>query len=139
MHLNLTYGIIQCEKLLNFFPIQLLSYPNTTYWSICLFPSSLMGIPHFIFIFFFKDSLYLFEREREREREKSRLHAGCLTWDSIPGLQDHTLGQRQALNRWATQGSPGIPHFKLSLSYLSILLYWLLFFFTLLLESPTLF
>ena len=94
---------------------------------------------HILFLFFFKDSLYLFEREREREREKSRLHAGCLTWDSIPGLQDHTLGQRQALNRWATQGSPGIPHFKLSLYYLSILLYWLLFFFTLLLESPTLF
>ena len=40
------------------------------------------------------------ERERKRERERgrdtgrgrSRLHAGSLTWDSIPGLQDHTLG-----------------------------------------------
>ena len=38
------------------------------------------------------------ERKRERERgrdtgrESSRLHAGSLTWDSIPGLQDHTLG-----------------------------------------------
>ena len=46
------------------------------------------------------------EREREREREggrdtgrgRSRLHAGSLMWDSIPGLQDHALGQRQALN-----------------------------------------
>ena len=27
-------------------------------------------------------------------------------WDSIPGLQDHALCQRQALNSWATQGSP---------------------------------
>ena len=26
-------------------------------------------------------------------------------WDSIPGLQDHALGQRQALNRCTTQGS----------------------------------
>ena len=40
------------------------------------------------------------ERERERERERgrdtgrgrSRLHAGSPMWDSIPGLQDHTLG-----------------------------------------------
>ena len=27
-------------------------------------------------------------------------------WDLIPGLQDRALGQRQALNRCATQGSP---------------------------------
>ena len=56
----------------------------------------------------FKDFIYLFmtdaERERERERSRdtgrgrSRLHAGSLTWDSILGLQDHALGQRQALN-----------------------------------------
>ena len=59
----------------------------------------------FIFILFFK-RFYLFmkdterERERKRERERgrdtgrarSRLHAGSLMWDSIPGLQDHTLG-----------------------------------------------
>ena len=40
------------------------------------------------------------QRERERERERgrdtgrgrSRPHAGSLTWDLIPGLQDHTLG-----------------------------------------------
>ena len=46
------------------------------------------------------------ERERERERERgrdtgrrrSRLHAGSPMRDSIPGLQDHALGQRQALN-----------------------------------------
>ena len=41
------------------------------------------------------------ERERGRDagRGRSRLHAGSLTWDSIPGLQDRALGQRQALNR----------------------------------------
>ena len=27
-------------------------------------------------------------------------------WDSIPGLQDHDLSQRQTLNHWATQVSP---------------------------------
>ena len=61
----------------------------------------------YIYIFFliFKDLIYLFMRDTEREREaetdrgRSRLPAGSLTWDSIPGLQDHTLGQRQALNR----------------------------------------
>ena len=42
------------------------------------------------------------EKERERGRDKgrgrSRLHAENLMWDLIPGLQDHTLGQRQVLN-----------------------------------------
>ena len=46
------------------------------------------------------------ERETERERERgrdtgrgrSRLHAGSPMWDSILGLQDHALGQRQELN-----------------------------------------
>ena len=36
------------------------------------------------------------ERERERGRDigrgRSRLHAGNLWWDSIPGLQDQALG-----------------------------------------------
>ena len=41
-------------------------------------------------------------REREIEAEphtgrgRSRLHAESLTWDSIPGLQDHAPDQRQA-------------------------------------------
>ena len=42
--------------------------------------------------------LFIHERERERGRGRSRLHAGSPTRDSIPGLQDHALGQRQALN-----------------------------------------
>ena len=36
------------------------------------------------------------EREREIGRDtgrgRSRLHAGSLTWDSTPGLQDQALG-----------------------------------------------
>ena len=46
------------------------------------------------------------ERQRHRQREKQAPCTGSPTWDSIPGLQDRTLGQRQALNCCATQGSP---------------------------------
>ena len=46
------------------------------------------------------------ERQRHRQREKQAPCTGSLTWDSIPGLQDHALGQRQAPNCCATQGSP---------------------------------
>ena len=38
-------------------------------------------------------------------RGRSRLHEGSPMWDSISGLQDHALGQRQMLNHWATQVS----------------------------------
>ena len=46
------------------------------------------------------------ERGRDTGRGRSRLHAGTPMPDSILGLQDHVLGQRQAPNRCATQGSP---------------------------------
>ena len=56
------------------------------------------GFGFFLVRFF----IYLFMRDtqRKREREKgrdtgrgrSRLHAGSLTWDLIPGLQDQALG-----------------------------------------------
>ena len=39
------------------------------------------------------------ERQRHRQREKQAPCTGSLMWDSIPDLQDHALGQRQALNR----------------------------------------
>ncbi|XP_072582999.1 signal recognition particle receptor subunit beta isoform X2 [Vulpes vulpes] len=45
------------------------------------------------------------ERERHRQREKQAPCTGSLTWDSIPGLQYRALGQRQAPNSCATQGS----------------------------------
>ena len=45
------------------------------------------------------------ERQRHRQREKQAPCTGSPTWNSIPGLQDHTLGQRQAPNLYATQGS----------------------------------
>ena len=59
--------------------------------------------------YFFKIYLFIYDRQRERERERergrdtgggrSRLHTGSPMGDSILGLQDHALGQRQALNR----------------------------------------
>ena len=38
------------------------------------------------------------ERQRHRQREKQAPCTGSPMWDSIPGLQDRALGQRQALN-----------------------------------------
>ena len=50
------------------------------------------------------------ERERERQRHRQREKQAPCTWipmwNSILGLQDHALGQRQAPNHCATQGSP---------------------------------
>ena len=61
--------------------------------------------------------IYLFMRDRERGRDTGRgrsgLHAGSPTWDSIPGLQDQALGQRQAPNRWATQ-APLMTYFNIT-------------------------
>ena len=41
-----------------------------------------------------RDKEYERERDRDTSRGRSRLHAGSPTWDSIPGLQDHTPGGR---------------------------------------------
>ena len=71
----------------------------------------------FYFILFFKN-FYLFMivteggGQRHRQREKQAPCTGSPTWDSIPGLQDRTLGQRQAPNRCATQGSQFRQFFK---------------------------
>ena len=61
--------------------------------------------------FFFK--IYLFMRDTGRGR--SRLPVGSLMQDLNPGLQDHVLGQRQALNHWATQMFSPAPRFFLRL------------------------
>ena len=53
------------------------------------------------------------ERQRHRQREKQAPSTGSPMWDSIPGLQDRALGQRQVLNHCATQG-PLLRYFKLS-------------------------
>ena len=63
-----------------------------------------------LFLFFFlRFYLFIYERGRDIGRGISRLHApGCPMWDSIPGLQDRALGQRQAPIRCATPGSRNI-------------------------------
>ena len=64
-------------------------------------------------LFFFFKILFIYSWEARRKgqrhrRGRSRLHAGSPMWDSILGLQDDALGQRQALNRWATPGIPPV-------------------------------
>ena len=45
------------------------------------------------------------ERQRHKQREKQAPCTGSPTWDSILGLQDRALGERQVPNCCATQGS----------------------------------
>ena len=75
----------------------------------CITPSweLLCRIFFFFLILFIYDSHTQRERERQRhrQREKQAPCTGSPTWDSIPGLQNRALGQRQALNCCATQGS----------------------------------
>ena len=84
--------------------------------SRCFWGSSVCGSRtrlFFFFLFFFHFYLFMIVTEREREREGQRHRqrekqapcTGSPMWDSIPGLQDRALGQRQAPNRCATQGS----------------------------------
>ena len=61
--------------------------------------------------FFFNFYLFMIVTQRERggqrhrQREKQAPCTKSPMWDSILGLQDRALGQRQALNCCATQGS----------------------------------
>ena len=50
------------------------------------------------------------ERERGRDigRERSRLHAGSLMQDLIPGLQDHALGLKADAQLLSHLGVPGV-------------------------------
>lgn len=66
--------------------------------------------------------IYSWETHRGRDtgRGRSRLHAGSPMWDSIPGLQDRTLSQRQTLNHWATQASQFLCHFYCGIFFLEI-------------------
>ena len=66
------------------------------------------------FIFFMIVTERERKRQRHRQREKQAPCTGSPMWDSIPGLQDRALGQRQAPNSCTTQGSL-ISDFKASL------------------------
>ena len=56
---------------------------------LCVF----VGVFETNFFFCLEDAIYLFMRDPQGQRHtgrgRSRLHAGNLTWDSIPGPQDH--------------------------------------------------
>ena len=100
--------VLKHKQCLHWFPRMLRLNPDS---NLHTFPSwSGLGPLHFHF-FFFKDFIYLFMRDTQRERQRHRQRekqAPCTrspTWDLIPGLQDRALGQRQAPNRCATQGS----------------------------------
>ena len=59
---------------------------------------------------FFKDFIYLFMRDTQRERHRHRQRVKQAPGREPdagldPRPQDHTLSQRQILNRWATQAS----------------------------------
>ena len=51
--------------------------------------------------------------ETEAEGEAGSLQESSM-WDSIPGLRDHALSQRQKLNYWATQASLSSKIFNLT-------------------------
>ena len=91
---------------------QLLSHPGTSPPIFCKGES----IAEFVLFFFQFLFIYDSHRERERERQRHRQRekqapcTGSPTWDSIPGLQDHALGQRQAAKPLR---HPGIPEFVL--------------------------
>uniref|UniRef100_A0A8C0L567 Uncharacterized protein n=1 Tax=Canis lupus dingo TaxID=286419 RepID=A0A8C0L567_CANLU len=83
---------------------------------LCQYLSKVLELRKSDVVFFFLSFLFFLifiydshtERERERQRhrqsEKQAPCTGSPTWDSILGLQDRALGQRQVLNRCATQG-----------------------------------
>ena len=78
---------------------------------ICVFFFTIFIVSKKIFLMILFIYSWQTQRRRERGRDtgrgRSRLHAGSPMWDPIPGLQDHTLGQRQMFNHWATQASHG--------------------------------
>ena len=89
---------------------QNLFYISLILWSLSWFNKVRTASGKLPNYFFFKDFIYLFidtqrERSRNTGRGRSRLHAGSPTWDSIPGLQDHTPGCR----RRQTAAPPGLP------------------------------
>ena len=74
---------------------------------------SLAQMSPFLLLFFLRFYLFIHrhtkrERSRDTGRGRSRLHAGSLMWDSIPGLQDHTPDCRQR----QTAAPPGLSTFS---------------------------
>ena len=82
---------------------KLLLYPRGKYLTVQFWNRSVALFLTSFFIFF----MIVTEREqRHRQREKQDPCTVSPTWDSILGLQDRDMGQRQVPNQCATQGSP---------------------------------
>ena len=87
-------------------------------WSkIFIWKKNIYLIYYKLLLTFFLKVLFIYswdthtERSRDTGRGRSRFHGGSPTWDSIPGLQDHTLGWR-----WhQTAEPPGLPKLLLTL------------------------
>ena len=82
---------------------------NLSRWFFFSFPLPFCFFKKNLFIYLFMNDSHTErerERQRHRQREKQAPCTGSPTWDSIPRLQDRALGQRQAPNCCATQGSP---------------------------------
>ena len=96
---------------------------------------------YLISIFLKRFYLFIHERHTERERGRdlsrgrSRLHAGSPKWDLIRELQDHALSQYQALNLWATQGSPPSSLYRCFPEDTSLTYYFSFFFFLFIYDS----
>ena len=70
-----------------------------------------VAILYFYFLNLLLKILFIYSWEIQRERQRCRQREKQAPYREpdarrIPGLQDHTLGWRQVLNRWATQRSP---------------------------------
>ena len=76
------------------------------------------------FVCVLKILLFIHERHRERGRDigrwRSRLPSGSLMQDSILGLWDHDLSQRQTFNHWATQVPQTIKNFWILIQHITV-------------------
>ena len=72
---------------------------------------------HLIDLHLFFLRFYLFIHERHRKRGRGRRSRRSPMWDSIPGIRDQALSQRQMLNHWATQAFLIDLHLKYLLTY----------------------
>ena len=68
----------------------------SSFYTVTRLRQAIFSAVHSFFFFFKVLFIYSWETEWERGRDtgrgRSRLHAGSPMWDSILGLQDHTLG-----------------------------------------------
>ena len=102
-HLEITAVLVTSRALLHAGPM--LSPPPSPPSSDTQFVSFIFFLNFYLFIYHRHTRTERGGRQRHRQREKQAPCTGSPMWDSIPGLQDRALSQRQAPNRCTTQGS----------------------------------